>query len=72
MAVIVERYGIVHYHAVCSDCGFSAGIQTPEHKTRADVLRAVRSHVNRTGHAVVIESGSHTRYSRRSTDDTGK
>lgn len=60
----IRRYGIVHYHASCDQCDFAAAIQSDGHETVRDVQRAARAHVlNTAGHVVVIESGSHTRYS---------
>jgi len=62
MKIVVTRFGIVHYNAICNECDFSAAIQTSECKTTADVLRAVRRHVRKIGHEVIVESGQHTRY----------
>lgn len=61
--ITVDNLGIVHYHAMCFACDFTAAIQTPETKTTADVIQSVRRHVRTTGHTVSVESGSVTRYS---------
>ena len=63
MRIVVSKYGVIHYYATCTQCDFTSAFQTKECPARADVLRAVRSHIKRTGHEVIVESGSHTRYS---------
>lgn len=60
----VTRYGIIHYHAGCNECGFTSAIQGSKHnETAEDVRNEVTKHVRKTGHTCWIESGSHTTYS---------
>lgn len=58
------RYGVIHYHAVCSKCGWTAAILTERCRTAQDVRNSVYKHVRETGHAVNIESGNSTKYER--------
>lgn len=60
--ITIRRFGIIHYHAGCNECGFTAGMQTKETPTTADVRREVRKHVLKTGHEVWVESGSQIIY----------
>jgi len=60
MAIEVKRYGVIHYVAQCDECHFyEAGIT----ESQRDAIRyQVRKHVEKTGHAVNVESGSSTTY----------
>lgn len=56
------RYGAVHFHAVCGECGWTAAILTERYRTAQDVRNAVYKHIKETGHSVTVESGSSTKY----------
>lgn len=61
------RYGMVHYHAVCSNCKWTAAILTERCRTAQDVRNAVYKHIREKGHVVTVESGSSTKYERDET-----
>lgn len=56
------RYRMIHYHAVCIGCGWTAAILTERCRTARDVRNAVHKHIRETGHSVTVESGSSTKY----------
>ncbi len=60
--VKVVKYGIIHFHAVCQNCDWSAAIEFWAINRNQRVRNKVYSHVNKTGHTVTIESGSSTDY----------
>jgi len=71
MAIKVDRKGIIHYYAQCENdhCQFDSSMgETIKGQTKyfmpEDVRRAVRMHVEKTGHQVIIESGSATLYTK--------
>lgn len=59
----VDRFGQIHFVAVCSAGDFDASILTRQTPRAADVRNAVLAHVRKTGHSVSIEAGTHTTYS---------
>jgi len=63
--IIVEQYGLIHFHAYCQEpgCDFNVAIRTEETPSHQDVRNAVRKHVRKTGHRVSIEGGTVTDYS---------
>lgn len=56
------RYGMIHYHAFCIGCEWTAAILTERCGTARDVRNAVYKHIRETGHSVTVESGSSTKY----------
>lgn len=62
MKIKVESPITPHYYAQCHNCSFDAGINTKDTPTMQDVRNAVRKHVRKTGHTVVIEKGVSTTY----------
>lgn len=51
---------MIHYVAMCDGCDWDDAIGL---HTRQEVRNAVKSHVIKTGHTCVIETGTSTTYS---------
>ncbi len=62
MKIKTINYGLIHYHAQCSNCNWSAGIFTDEAPKPSDVRNAIHKHIRATGHKVVLEKSESTHY----------
>lgn len=55
-----ERYGIIHAYAQCTNCEWDAAIDIKSNSRMGKLRQQIRRHVEKTGHTVILETGSST------------
>ena len=60
--VRVQKHGIIHAYAQCTQCGWDAAIKIGLNNRMQKLRNEIYSHVKKTGHRVGLETGKATEY----------